>query len=170
MNSKTGCGVVSGEALFGAFIQPCIEGRHEESVRCVKAGRAETFSEECLLRYVSFTETGESPTRQMLKEDFPIPCADLVRFAASMGIENEDCVWSHDVVALFWRAEHHKDDPGCRVLAGRVLNVFHEHHVVLVTLGDEEVVPVVNLLRLTLRAGDIVSVHKMVICEKREEE
>ena len=159
----------SGEALFGAFVQPCIDSRRMESKTKLENGREEDFDEACYLRYTEFTRTGETPTRAMLKKDFPVPSAALAQFAASRGITLEDEVWSRPVVAAFWRTAHNKDNFECRVKRAQVLALLPQNDVVYVAIDGETHTHVVNLLHLPIRVGDIVSLHKLMICEIREE-
>ncbi len=157
----------SGERLFLAFVQPCLDARVNESRGKTMGVGLPRFTEEKRNWYVELWWTGSAPTREMLRLDFPTPCFELKRFAAERGVTDEDMIWSHDLIAEFWRTAHKPNDPHCRIIPATVISTEYPNEVVSVLNDRGERMYVVNLLGIPIDEGDLVSVHKLIICERR---
>ena len=157
----------SGERLFLAFVQPCLDARVRASTGNAMGADAPRFGTGARELYVEMWRTGSEPSRDMLRRDFPTPCGELERFAASRGAVDPDLVWAHDMVADFWRTAHKQSDAHCRVIAATVLSTEYPNEVVSVLNDRAERMYVVNLLGIPIEEGDLVSVHKLIICERR---
>ena len=107
----------SGERLFLAFVQPCLDARVRASTGNATGADAPRFGTGARELYVEMWRTGSEPSRDMLRRDFPTPCGELERFAASRGVVDPDLVWAHDTVADFRRTASNQSDPNSRALA-----------------------------------------------------
>jgi len=141
---------LNGPQLFLRYAWPCAEDK-------LRAGK---ISEEDFHRLEMLVKGRLIPPIKFLEHCFPNAVQKMREFAKPYITAKLFNYW---IVKTFWR-EHHSHEGDCAVVSAIV---GHIGQLILVC-DRKENIPVLNPYEIEIGIGDLVYVHRRVICEKVE--